>query len=208
MHHELEAKLTDIQEMKQSLVSLMKAELAKGCHEVDTHEAGEVVDMIKDLAETEEKCWKALYYKTVVKAMEESEEDGSWDEEGMGYPNRSARTGRYVRSGGHSGNRNGRMGYPWPEPEAHSRVRYDGPGGREDVWRDERYGDAFNKFRLAKRHYTETRSMEDKDEMKQHADRHLADTVSTLNEIWGDADPELRMRMKRDLMELVSKMQA
>lgn len=206
MHHELEAKLTDIQEMKQNLVSLMKAELAKGCHEVDTHEAGEVVDMIKDLAETEEKCWKALYYKTVVKAMEETED--AWDEEGMGYPNRSSRTGRYVRGGIRSGTRTGRMGYSWPDGDEQMNTRYNGPGGREDVWRDERYGDAFNKFRLAKRHYTETRSMEDKDEMKQHADRHLADTVSTLNEIWGDADPELRTRMKRDLMELVSKMQA
>lgn len=36
---------------------------------VDTEELGEVIDMIKDLAETKEKLYKANYYDSVVKAM-------------------------------------------------------------------------------------------------------------------------------------------
>jgi len=35
-------------------------------HQVDTHELGEVIDMIKDLEE-------ALYYCSITKAMEESQ---------------------------------------------------------------------------------------------------------------------------------------
>lgn len=36
---------------------------------VNTEELGEVIDMIKDLAETKEKLYKASYYDSVVKAM-------------------------------------------------------------------------------------------------------------------------------------------
>ena len=36
---------------------------------VDGRELGEIADMIKDLAEAEEECWKAAYYKAVVEAM-------------------------------------------------------------------------------------------------------------------------------------------
>lgn len=214
MHHELEAKLTDIHQMKENLVSLMKAELAKGCHEVDTNEAGEVIDMIKDLAQVEKDCWKAEYYKTVTKAMEEHSDDIYDEEDGMGYnPSRSSRTGRYTSRSGRSGSHMGRMGYPYPWPRRDEPpiepMGYD-PERRvgKEMWEDPRYGENFNRWRYAKRHYTETHSMEDRDEMKKHANHHLSDTVDTLNEIWSEADPELRMKMKRELTELVSKMQA
>lgn len=207
--HELEVKMTEIQKMKDSLVTLMQAEIAKGLTENDIMPAGQVIDMIKDLASAEKNCAEAKYYCTVVKAMEEHGED-DWDEEGMGYnPNRSSRTGRYTSRGG----RSGRMGYPYPwhrrdeppiEPMGYDPERRVG----KEMWEDPRYGENFNRWRYAKRHYTETHSMEDRDEMKHHAGRHLSDTVDTLNEIWNDADPELRVKMKRELLELVNKMQA
>lgn len=66
---------------------------------------------------------------------------------------------------------------------------------------------AFRVTRLfAKRHYTETHSEKDRREMKDHANEHMAETMMTLREIWEDADPDLKTRMKADLTKLTSEM--
>ena len=69
-----------------------------------------------------------------------------------------------------------------------------------------RYGEAFNRFRSAKRHYTETHSEKDHQAMKEHANEHMAETMMTLREMWDDADPDLKARMKADLAKLTSEM--
>ena len=43
---------------------------------IDVKEVGELVDMVKDLAEAEEKCWEAAYYRSVTNAMKDSSERG------------------------------------------------------------------------------------------------------------------------------------
>ena len=58
-------KLKDICKRVEEIVS---AEISKGVESIDTKELGEAIDMIKDLKE-------AMYYGSVVKAMEESEEE-------------------------------------------------------------------------------------------------------------------------------------
>ena len=45
--------------MMETLVDAFKGELAKGIESVNTHEAGEVTDMIKDLAETKRNLYEA-----------------------------------------------------------------------------------------------------------------------------------------------------
>ena len=59
-------------EIKQKLIDELESEIDRmgSLRNMDTREVGMVVDMIKDLAEAEEKCWKACYYKTVIDAME------------------------------------------------------------------------------------------------------------------------------------------
>lgn len=61
--------IESMEKMIECLVNKAKAELDNGIENVDTHEMYEVVDIIKDLAEAKYKC-------TVVKAMEDAEEDG------------------------------------------------------------------------------------------------------------------------------------
>lgn len=115
MHEEMKDKMREISELKEKLVDSFKVEMARGVAEVDTHEAGEVVDMIKDLAETEKLCYEACYYETVIEAMDGGDED-DWDDERMGYnPNRGA-DGRYTsgRSGRGGMRGRGRMGYKKP----------------------------------------------------------------------------------------------
>lgn len=92
-------KLNDLRDIRHKLIDCASAELAKGIDKVDAAEMGEVVDMIKDLAEAEMYCAKSY-------DME--------DEERMGYNRRRYASGRYAPKG------RGRMGYdrmmdePWP----------------------------------------------------------------------------------------------
>lgn len=91
-------------DIKKKLLDEFDAEIerAGSIRNISTDEAGKVVDMIKDLAEAEEKCWKACYYKTVVEAMEE--ESGRRP---MGYTPTMGRQGYQEAMGYNRGN----MGY-------------------------------------------------------------------------------------------------
>ena len=46
----------------------------------------------------------------------------------------------------------------------------------------------------------------DQGQMKDYANEHLMETIGTLKEIWEDADPDLRKRMKTDLTKLTAEM--
>ena len=102
MMHNMIEKLTKCAEM----------EFEKGVDNVDTKEMGEVVDIIKDLAE-------AMYYRTLVVAMEDSEYGEDYDEYGpmedgrrgyRGQP-RSKTSGRYMSIGDGRRSNRGRRGY-------------------------------------------------------------------------------------------------
>lgn len=244
---EVMEKGKEIKELKQKLVDCFKAEIStKGLDCVDTQEAGAVVDMIKDLAETEKECMEALYYQKVTEAML------SYEEPRYGYNmNRSATTGRYTSRGG---GRGGRMGFmphePWMGENAgewdgdmymeNAMMGYDsgrstsgnrggnsggsrggsgssgssGSGQSMGYWsgpdmmndRDPRYGEEYNRYRKMRRHYTETKSPEDKKEMSEHAEKHLHDTIESFKDIWADAEPEMKRKMKEDLTKFINSM--
>lgn len=225
MHDEVrslkeDSSYKDICKMKEKLMEGFKSEVeAKGFYNMDINEAGQVVDMIKDLAEAEEKCVKACYYATIIKAMEEAEEH----DDRMGYNSRRYASGRYAPKG-----RGMRMGYvpymeydPDFEEEVRGNVRlgYDqsGRGNRsqsgsrmgydDDHWNDDaRYGRAFNDYKNAKRHYTETKSQQDKDRMDMSANEHMMSAIASFKEMWKDADPAMRKKMHTDLSALVNEM--
>ena len=79
-------------------------------------------------------------------------------------------------------------------------------GRRYQEREDEQYGKSYNRFRKAKRHYTKTHSEADKQKMKDASNQHMVETVATLREMWDDADPDLRKRMKADLTNLMATM--
>lgn len=228
MHKEAEHKVKDICEMKETLTCLVKTELAKGATTCDTEELGKAVDMIKDLAEAEKCCYEAYYYKAVTKAMEEYGDEDEWDGR-MGYNSRRYASGRYAPAGrGHMSGYTTRQ--PWPKymdsmdemaPMGYregqnsynstSGGRYDNDrmgfpmDGRSEE-NDTRYGQAYNQYQNARRHYTVTNSKEDKEEMDRHANEHVMDTMATLREIYKVSDPELKKRIKSDLTKLVAEM--
>lgn len=202
--------------------------------------AGEVIDMIKDIADAKKNCYKAEYYKTVVEAMKEYDEEEEWEgEEGRsGYNNRRYANGRYAPSG-----RGSRRGYhPYP-PVYMNDVMMDelsgypmGNGARtgnrggnngtmsssnDMVGGRSGYGDGMDReypvsdrgrhyddYRMAKRHYTETRSEADKKRMKEHADEYVSNTVAAMLEIWNAAEPEQKQHIKSNMMPLINGMNA
>lgn len=190
------AKASDVCEMKSKLVDRLKSCMDAGLDQLDTTEAGQVTDMIKDLAEAE-------YYCSVTEAMQ------GYDDDERGYRPSRDTMGRYSR----------RRGYEEPDedtprsPGRHMPMGYrpGDPDMRMANWPDEdgddTHGRAFREWRKARRHYTETHSEADRQRMREREGEHVAETMATLREMWDGAEPDMRKRMKADLSKLVSEME-
>lgn len=207
-----------LDEMKKILCCWVERAISSGESNVNAAELSAAVDMIKDIACAQKDIWESCYYKTVVDAMKEGEEGGGWENHRMGYnPNRNS-LGQYSR--GYEHPRTDIM--RWPETMmgyspsgAGTRSQSGSRMGYEDVYArmmppesedSERYGREFGRYRQARRHYTETKSPEKKREMEEHAEHHMNEAIATFKEIWREADPELRQRMKTDLTKLMGEM--
>lgn len=208
----------EICELKKDLVKIFASELhTKGVNDLDTKDCAEVADMIKDLAEAEKACMEACYYETIVKAMEKADEEDD-DDGRMGYNSRRYANGRYAPKG-----RGTRMGY-MPENPKRYPYFYDGMNdpdfdgrmenyrlgykGRDD-WdfdEDPNQSREYNEYKRAKRHYMDTKSAADKQKMDEHAMKHINQAMDSFREMWRDADPNMRKRMKADLTTLVGEM--
>lgn len=220
-------------DLKKDLIKIFASELhTKGVDDLDTKDCAEVADMIKDLAEAEKACMEACYYETVIKAMEKADEED--EQEGrMGYNAYRYANGRYAPKG--RGTRRGytpEMGMMNPylygylyDPDIakdmeKGRLGYQGEGGGNrsqsgsrmgydmdwDPEDDPRQSREYNEYKRAKRHYSETKSPEDKRKMDEHAMKHVNQAMDSFREMWRDADPNMRKRMKADLTTLVGEM--
>lgn len=220
--------ISRIHAMKESLTEWAKGEIEKGKDCVDTEEMGKVVDMIKDLADAEKNCYEAKYYKAIHEAMEKEEKNGTGDipwylnfiggmDGRAGYDNWRYSSGRFAPKGhGHMSRdgytrpytleehrdyRDTQMGdFDWMNPwMTNSRMGYD---SQNRMMNDSHY----DKYKNARRHYTETHSMKDKSDMDTHAQAHMDATIDSFRDIWQDADPEMRRRMKTNLSTLINEM--
>lgn len=217
--HKSMEKFNDICEMKHQILRFVAGEIANGFsnNPQEVRILGEYVDMIKDLAEAEKACQEACYYESVVAAMDEY-----GDNPRMGYnPNRNA-MGQYSDGRGRSGypddsdGRSSRSNRGMGRSQSGNRIGYTPDWrmtdqdwkrpGEDDMEYDDRYGRPFNQFRQAKRHYTQTHSEQDREKMKEHANEHMMESMTTIREIYDNADPELKKRMKADLTKLAGEM--
>lgn len=96
-----------IHDMMEKLTKCAEMELEKGVENVDAKEMGEVVDIIKDLAEAE-------YYAKISKAMDEAEYGEDYDYKGAYDDGRRGYRGRSRDSMGRFTSRSGRRGYDEP----------------------------------------------------------------------------------------------
>lgn len=189
-------KIKEICGLKETLLSWVKAEITKGVQQVNTKELGEVVDMIKDLAEAEKCCMEAHYYMTVSEAMEDYEEDMG-EEDRYGYnPMHSTRTGRFISRGGRG---RGRSGYDGGSGNSGSRGGNSGNRGgsgnrmgyiEPDMYDEEGYG----------RHHRDRRYYHEGGE------ENIGEAMDSIEEMWNNADPETKRRLKAGMNELMGKM--
>lgn len=182
--------------MKHELVEIMDCKLKSGAKNVNTDEAGKVIDMIKDLAAAERYCAQACYYSTVTEAMNDQSQmlrrygympPDDWPEDDDDWRDREMMDRKLDR-----------MKRSWRD-KMRSGIR-----SEEDL--DPRYGKSFNEYRMAKKYYTETHSADDKRRMDDEAEHHITDSIDTLKEIWNSSDPDLKQRMKTELTQLVGSM--
>lgn len=201
------SRFDEMCEMKETLVKWAKSEIERGPENVNTEEMGQVIDMIKDLAVAEEKCIKACYYEAILKEMGHEEKGDRAYMDRMGYDGKKKFMPPKYREDEPMADMywldNMRMGYPKSGRSRDSMGRFK---SGYDGGMDDRYGRPYNEYKEAKRHYTETKSSADKDEMDRHANEHVMDTIATIREIYKSADPELRTRIKGDLTKLVGEM--
>lgn len=58
----------EIYKLKNKIIQHVETE-AQDMSRANIHELGELVDMVKDLAEAEKECWEASYYRAITEAM-------------------------------------------------------------------------------------------------------------------------------------------
>lgn len=191
-----------LKEIKDRLVTEFNAALSRGAETVDTHEMGEVADAIKDMSESIAKCYEAKYYEAVTKAMEKGSEESEWPEEDENYRMYYYRPPMP------------RMGYDATmvtAPYRNNAWRMDDRssmdyGDRSYDPETERYGRTYSDYKKARRNYTDTKSETDRMRMNDTATMHIDNTIASLHEMWNDAEPAMRARMKENLTKLVNEM--
>lgn len=195
----------------------LKSATNQGLNNLDTHEAGQVADIIKDLSEAkknltdaEKNEWESCYYASIIKAMKDADERGD-EEDRYGYiPREASRMGK-------RGMHRDRIKRWVRDPDTFEDEMYERAGytpGRKmsrddrssDNSSDERYGKPYREYIDSRRHYSESKSQADKDMMEMYANEHLMDVMGSVREIYKTADPDMRKRMKSDLTKLVGEM--
>lgn len=206
---EMMAEMEDLKEIKKTLISWLKEEASHGKECFDTKSCGETMDMIKDATETMKEYYEAMYYKTVVEAMESGGEPAYGGEDMYGYNSRHMANGKFAKVGkGHvvSGYRPYIDHEPYidawmHDPDFQNRMRHDSMGYEDGRMDQSEYGEVYDKYRTARRHYQDSKSQTDKEEMDKHCMNYMNHTVKHLKAMWEDADPMLKKRLKEDFGE-------
>lgn len=220
-----------IYDLKEDLTHAALEAMAKGIQNVNTHEMGEVVDMIKDLAEAEEKCWKACYYKSIVNAMHEEEEETRRSGGRMGFDNWRYSSGRFAPTG--HGHRSGytpgdddyeemMMAEGWMDDRSGynsgSRVGSSNSGSQNGSSSNGRggsmgsngrmgypghpRGDHYERYHQARMGYHESKDATSRQHMDAAARDYVVDMAEVVKEIWKDADPAMRKELKNKVVAL------
>lgn len=203
--------------MKESLMTCAQSQMGN-LQNVDAKELGEVIDMIKDMEE-------AIYYCSVVKAMEERKEESEIENRAsmyyrpMYYPtpyymdtnNRMYYTGNGSNSslngsGNMSSGSNSR-GYDTSIQGNNAR----GGGSRGYDYRWDMYPTEMRDYRegrspITRRNYMESKELnEDKTRQMEELDKYAKELTSDIMEMINDATPEEREMLSQKLITLANK---
>lgn len=188
-----------VKAIKEILIGWVECEVGKGQQYFDVEACGEVVDMINDLAETEEKCAKAEYYASIVDDMKQWDESSVKGERRYGYDNWRYASGQFAPTGhGH------RSGYT-PMTSANVQVHDPSMSGRFRMGYPMEPS-KYDMYQDAKRHYSESGKPEDRDRMNEAICGNVTNIMEQLEEMAEDASPESRRKLKAEATELIDKL--
>lgn len=200
--HKIMAEIEGFNCNKKTLNDWLTAEIAEGPKGCCLEAAGDITDMIKDLAEAEEKCMKKKYYEMCIyMMMQEMKEEDHESDEKYGYDNwHYPSSGRFAPKG--SGRK---YGYS-PDWDDDGKMGY--PMNKMMDMRDmpSEYGRAYDEYKMAKRHYTESKSDTDNKEMNRKIEENGVKWLETMEEMLKDANPELRKKLKMQTTKLFEQM--
>ena len=182
-----------LKHMKENLFNRIDAEIARGLENIDTKELGEAIDMVKDLSE-------AMYYCSIVEAMEEREEESKIMEKH--YSQTMGKYPPYQMSEGY--NNGGRMNYDG------NRMMYnDNNSGSSRGYiyppmekRDYREG----KSPITRKNYMESKELKyDKAKQMQELDKYVQELTEDILEMIHDATPEEKLSLSQKMTALANK---
>lgn len=232
MHKTME-EIEQMREARKQLMCWVQEEINCGKEYMSgdgvVQNVGQLVDMVKDLADSEKNLMKKKYYEIMICAAMTTGED-MMDVGSMGYDNWRYKSGKFA-SKGHGTNvghgRGLRMGfvddqnYPWPDyvhphlmPEMQYGMKMDPRSSQvmgfpmDDVWK---YGEdwsgmkgtPYEDYRMAKKHYTETNKPEHRKELDDKIVDASVDMIGSMGEMWEDASPETRKKMEENMRTLI-----
>lgn len=182
-----------LKHMEEALMSCVQAQLSH-LDTVDTEELGQVIDMIKDLEQ-------AKYYCSIVKAMEEAEEDETKE---MSHHHRDMdRVYGRMYYEGPNGDFKGR--YPWKKrdrDEDWERYPFYPEQGREIDIRDSREG----RSPVTRRMYMESKQLhKDKTEKVKELEQYMQELSEDIVEMIDGASPEERQVLEKKMTSLTNK---
>lgn len=122
----------------------------------------------------------------------------------MGYSNNGNSGRSYSNSNNSSYSNNGNSGYSnnGNSGGSNSNSRY-GYGQLDDYF-DPKYGESYNRYRIARRHYHDSNSDSDKEEMNDYAKDSVNDAMNSMKEIYRNSSPEMKKRVKEDLTKMIN----
>lgn len=219
------AELENMCKVKGTLMEWIKLEIeegreAAGCH---IEQIGELVDMVKDLSDAEEKCMKKKYYEMLICDLMLGDED--MQEVGrMGYDNWRYASGKFAPTG--HGHRSGYMP-SWPhnidfrnpvhmeddmamhdgdirhrEPYYSDRMGYP-TTNRDMAHQNTKEENAYDKYLKSRRHYHESKDAGASMEMNRHIEEASMEALDGIREMWKDGSPETRKKIKNGLSSLM-----
>ena len=175
-------------QIKNSLITLVEQQMANP-QQVDTHEMGEVIDMIKDLAE-------ACYYGSIVDAMIESKEEEVYSI-GMMKDSRKRKNSYpyYINNNYHEDKL-----YNKDYDGEYNGYSYTGTGGMND------YNKKMGHSPIKRKSYIESkeRHMDQAQQMRELED-YAQVLTSDLLEMIQDATPEEKQLLQRKIATLATK---
>lgn len=176
--------------MEEVLMGCVQAQLSY-LDTVDTEELGQAIDMIKDLEQ-------AKYYCSIVKAMEEAEEDETKEKSHHHHRDMDKVYGRMYYEGP-----DGR--YPWKKrdrDEDWESYPYYPERGREIDIRDSREG----RSPVTRRMYMESKQLhKDKTEKVKELEKYMQELSEDIVEMIDGASPEERQVLEKKMTSLTNK---